>query len=151
MGGLWIALTVTFMTKKLEFTRGEKYFYKFVTEIELLKRFKNASADLLKRSWLNYRTKKYKSENIKEVLKNERLLEKSVREIRRLKEKARKYNDKGSMLNLELTDQVGDDRMPSYANLNVQINHLEKKVNKIELNIDLIGQKVNKIFDLLNK
>ena len=55
------------------------------------------------------------------------------------------------MLNLELTDQVGDDRMPSYANLNVQINHLEKKVNKIELNIDLIGQKVNKIFDLLNK
>lgn len=149
LGGFWIALTVTFLTKRLEFTRGEKYFYKFVTEIELLKKFKNASANLLKRSWLNYKTRKNKGNNVKEILKNERLLQSSVREIRKLKEKARKYQD--LMINLEWSDDIKSEKLPHLNNYNSNLTVIEKKIDKIEINLRLIEEKMNKICNLFEK
>ena len=136
------------MTQRLEFTRGEKYFYKFVTEMRLLKEFKIASADLLKKCWLNYRTKKYKGNNQKEIRKNERLLKKSVQEVRKLKDKARKYNDEGSIINMKITDQLNDDAVFLKC---LQMGSFEKKLEKIELSVKQLDEKLAIIYELINR
>lgn len=136
------------MTQRLEFTRGEKYFYKFVTEMKLLKEFKIASADLLKKCWLHYRSKKLKNNNTKEIRKNERLLKNSVQEVRKLRDKARKHNDKGSIINLEIADQLNEANVCTKC---VKMGDFETKLYQIELNVKQLDERLGMIFELIDK
>ena len=144
LGVFWIAITVAIITQKLEFTRGEKYFFKYITELNLTKEYRNASADLLKNTWLHYRSKN-KNQDLKEILKNEKLLQNSVQQVRRLKEKKREHNDQSIKLMMGMNESVSDKhKTASQHNYNLIVNDLENKIQNINIKLD-------KIYNLLEE
>jgi len=152
LGVFWIAITVAIITQKLEFTRGEKYFFKYITELNLTKEYRNASADLLKNTWLHYRSKN-KNQDLKEIIKNENLLQNSIQQVRKLKEKKRQHNDQSLKLMMGMNEYAGDKHNKA-ATMSQQQQHNYGQhlcINEMENKIENINIKLDKIYNLLEE
>lgn len=144
------ALLVALISRKLEFSRAEKYVYQFVTEIELKKQLQHAAANIIKQGWLLFR---YKKQNVQKKIKNSELIEMqrkmllNIQKIRSIKDEQRKILD-NSVTSLELYRQQ-QDTVAIIQQLCKISENLEKKVDKIEDKMESLEIHLQSIQDMI--
>jgi hypothetical protein len=148
------ALLVAVINKKLQFTRSEKFVYQFVREIEMAKKVKIASSNVVKNCWRLYKIQtKLSSALVNSDISDEskRLLIKqaretavskqrnllhSIREVRELKEEQRNLID-ASESRIDIYQQ-NEETNNILKQLNIVTNNLEEKVNSLDKKLETI-------------
>ncbi|XP_075345302.1 small conductance calcium-activated potassium channel protein 2-like isoform X2 [Mycteria americana] len=99
MGAGCTALVVAVVARKLELTKAEKHVHNFMMDTQLTKRVKNAAANVLRETWLIYKsTKLVKKIDHAKVRKHQRKFLQAIHQLRSVKMEQRKLNDQANTL-----------------------------------------------------
>ncbi|XP_055648962.1 small conductance calcium-activated potassium channel protein 2 isoform X1 [Falco peregrinus] len=139
MGAGCTALVVAVVARKLELTKAEKHVHNFMMDTQLTKRVKNAAANVLRETWLIYKsTKLVKKIDHAKVRKHQRKFLQAIHQLRSVKMEQRKLNDQANTLvDLAKTQNMMYDMI---SDLNERIEDFEKRIVTLETKLEnLIG------------
>ncbi|KAM6188213.1 small conductance calcium-activated potassium channel protein 2-like [Sarcoramphus papa] len=133
------ALVVAVVARKLELTKAEKHVHNFMMDTQLTKRVKNAAANVLRETWLIYKsTKLVKKIDHAKVRKHQRKFLQAIHQLRSVKMEQRKLNDQANTLvDLAKTQNIMYDMI---SDLNERSEDFEKRIVSLETKLEtLIG------------
>ncbi|KAM6111380.1 LOW QUALITY PROTEIN: small conductance calcium-activated potassium channel protein 2-like [Phoenicopterus ruber ruber] len=139
MGAGCTALVVAVVARKLELTKAEKHVHNFMMDTQLTKRVKNAAANVLRETWLIYKsTKLVKKIDHAKVRKHQRKFLQAIHQLRSVKMEQRKLNDQANTLvDLAKTQNIMYDMI---SDLNERSEDFEKRIVTLETKLEtLIG------------
>ncbi|XP_027525117.1 small conductance calcium-activated potassium channel protein 2-like [Corapipo altera] len=142
MGAGCTALVVAVVARKLELTKAEKHVHNFMMDTQLTKRVKNAAANVLRETWLIYKsTKLVKKVDHAKIRKHQRKFLQAIhqaRKLRSVKMEQRKLNDQANTLvDLAKTQNIMYDMI---SDLNERSEDFEKRIVTLETKLEaLIG------------
>ncbi len=154
LGVFCTALLVALISRKLEFTRAEKYVFQFLKEIELKKELRNCAADIIKQGWLMFklRSKRLKFDynpncSKSDLIKIQRKLLVDIQNIRSIRHEQTKITDSSvTVLELYRNQQDSTKIMERLCNVTEK---LEIKVSKIEDRIESLEMHIQSIHSML--
>ncbi|XP_057343956.1 small conductance calcium-activated potassium channel protein 3-like [Manis pentadactyla] len=131
---------------KLELTKAEKHVHNFMMDTQLTKRIKNAAANVLRKTWLNYKHKKLlKKIDHARVRKHQRKFLQAIHQLRSVKMEQRKLSDQANTLvdlskmqnvMYGLITELGDlseDLEKQISSLESKLEHLTASFNSLPL------------------
>ncbi|KAM9251370.1 small conductance calcium-activated potassium channel protein 2-like [Cariama cristata] len=139
MGAGCTALVVAVVARKLELTKAEKHVHNFMMDTQLTKRVKNTAANVLRETWLIYKsTKLVKKIDHAKVRKHQRKFLQAIHQLRSVKMEQRKLNDQANTLvDLAKTQNIMYDMI---SDLNERSEDFEKRIVTLETKLEtLIG------------
>ncbi|XP_033959445.2 small conductance calcium-activated potassium channel protein 2 [Pseudochaenichthys georgianus] len=135
MGAGCTALVVAVVARKLELTKAEKHVHNFMMDTQLTKRIKNAAANVLRETWLIYKsTKLMKKIDHSRVRKHQRKFLQAIHQLRSVKMEQRKLSDQANTLvDLSKMQSVMYELM---SELNDRSEDLERQMLSLESRVE---------------
>ncbi|KAJ4931191.1 hypothetical protein JOQ06_025489, partial [Pogonophryne albipinna] len=146
LGAMWL-ISITFLSigygdmvphtysRKLELTKAEKHVHNFMMDTQLTKRIKNAAANVLRETWLIYKsTKLMKKIDHSRVRKHQRKFLQAIHQLRSVKMEQRKLSDQANTLvDLSKMQSVMYELM---SELNDRSEDLERQMLSLESRVE---------------
>ncbi|XP_078490751.1 uncharacterized protein LOC100181189 [Ciona intestinalis] len=148
MGAGCTALVVAVVARKLELTKAEKHVHNFMMDTQLSKRVKNAAANVLRETWLIYKSTKLSDKlDSTKVRRHQRKFLHAIYQLRNFKMEQRKLNDQANTLidfakmQIRVSDMLSE--------ITTRHETVEDRVCQIGTRLENLEQQVSKLPDLL--
>ncbi|XP_069737387.1 small conductance calcium-activated potassium channel protein 2 [Phaenicophaeus curvirostris] len=150
MGAGCTALVVAVVARKLELTKAEKHVHNFMMDNQLTKRVKNAAANVLRETWLIYKsTKLVKKIDHAKVRKHQRKFLQAIHQLRSVKMEQRKLNDQANTLvDLAKTQNIMYDMI---SDLNERSEDFEKRIISLETKLETLISSIQALPGLISQ
>ncbi|XP_064900864.1 small conductance calcium-activated potassium channel protein 2-like [Columba livia] len=150
MGAGCTALVVAVVARKLELTKAEKHVHNFMMDTQLTKRVKNAAANVLRETWLIYKsTKLVKKIDHAKVRKHQRKFLQAIHQLRSVKMEQRKLNDQANTLvDLAKTQNIMYDMI---SDLNERSEDFEKRIITLETKLETLIHSIQALPGLISQ
>uniref|UniRef100_H2YYY8 Calmodulin-binding domain-containing protein n=1 Tax=Ciona savignyi TaxID=51511 RepID=H2YYY8_CIOSA len=148
MGAGCTALVVAVVARKLELTKAEKHVHNFMMDTQLSKRVKNAAANVLRETWLIYKSTKLSDKlDSTKVRCHQRKFLHAIYQLRNFKMEQRKLNDQANTLidfakmQIRVSDMLSE--------ITTRHETVEDRVCQIGSRLENLEQQVNKLPEVL--